>query len=883
MFKEKTIVLMACLFLKTILTAQNYIPNPSFENTNYVQCSFTLPGEFDAEMTNWFSANKSTPDVYSTSVQYSCDNHPYGFITTQRVGTQKPRTGNNLAGLSFLGRGGYEGEFNEYREYMEVKLNSPLTTGKEYYVEGYFSLADESQIAINKFGFALSNTYTYKNDYVVLNNIDVKVVAANPVTDKTNWVKVSGKFIANSNYNYLLIGNFYASDSVTQQTVSSNGHIGLSYYFIDDVSLLSANTIIIKGKNTICADRTEDTAFLAATGDLTNVTFYKWVDSSNVNNVLSTTSELKVKPTVGTTYRLYTNIDTIDYTVNVIPCNVVSSFTVSNDTICSNTQLSITNQSIAASSYQWNFIKGNSINDYQVTSLSNPNSVLNNPLGFNMERDREGNYCGYYTDLAANGTTVNYNRINIGNTITNSPVNSRTINLFSLNNKTPVAMYSDENGAYLFRWYKYSASDYEFDMYDYGNTFLQSASIPYYSNPPQINKPLVAEIVRDGNTYFMFVIDSANILYRYNFGNSLANKNFTKYSIAGISINQAKDIKFIKENNNWYAFVLNENSSTITKLGFGNALKNTPTVLSTFNSGIAGTEITTLKECNYYSLLITSGNNIYKFDFKNGLQNQPLPKYVIFSNPVWKNITYTSKIFSENTDKYFFAVGNNMSNQATLYRIKLSIKNNSNIPVSYNETPTNVSFDSAGLYTIVLTAIQSSSVTEQSCKEIMVGTSRQPENIYQQHDSLFTNSIAAAYLWYKNGTYLTTTTVPYLTGVTTVGVRYQVQTLSSNCLSEKSAEFFSVATAINNKSHSIEVKIYPNPGNGIFMINIPDDEEYSMTIYNIIGKEELLPEFNNDKKIKNNTLIDLSVLPKGMYLIRLFNRETSSTYKIEIQ
>ncbi|MBE9467987.1 MAG: T9SS type A sorting domain-containing protein [Bacteroidetes bacterium] len=80
------------------------------------------------------------------------------------------------------------------------------------------------------------------------------------------------------------------------------------------------------------------------------------------------------------------------------------------------------------------------------------------------------------------------------------------------------------------------------------------------------------------------------------------------------------------------------------------------------------------------------------------------------------------------------------------------------------------------------------------------------------------------------------------------------------------------------------IKVFPNPGKGIFSIKAKGFEtemSISVSAYNITYVEVLNQDYNflpSNKIIK----IDLSFLPKGMYLIKLSNKKQYATTRLII-
>lgn len=127
---------------------------------------------------------------------------------------------------------------NNYREYLATELITPLVPGKLYYLFSYISRAhlQATNIATNNFGFKfVSQAYSPWNEYPTLNNADYHHPFI--VSDTSNWVLISGTFMADSAYTHVLLGNFY--DNSHTDTVQEPSHnqfaTNQAYYYIDKV------------------------------------------------------------------------------------------------------------------------------------------------------------------------------------------------------------------------------------------------------------------------------------------------------------------------------------------------------------------------------------------------------------------------------------------------------------------------------------------------------------------------------------------------------------------------------------------------------------------------------------------------------------------------
>lgn len=84
---------------------------------------------------------------------------------------------------------------------------------------------------------------------------------------------------------------------------------------------------------------------------------------------------------------------------------------------------------------------------------------------------------------------------------------------------------------------------------------------------------------------------------------------------------------------------------------------------------------------------------------------------------------------------------------------------------------------------------------------------------------------------------------------------------------------------ITNKTlFNDKLKIYPNPANDQLFINMPDKIKLPATleIFNIYSKQLMKIEINS----KENTMLDISSLAKGTYIVKVSGREKSFTGKL---
>jgi OOP family OmpA-OmpF porin len=231
----KIYILLLILLPLSIFGQQNLVPNPSFENhTTCPDGPAELPFAYP-----WFQPTLGTPDYFNTCSVYSDMDIPQNFM-----GNQFPHSGSAYSGF-FACFVYYDSLLPDYREYCEVKLDSPLLNGTDYFVTFFISLADSMNYATDAIGAFFSND-TIKNDTgYFLNSITPQIenTAGDFLIAKAGWTKISKKYTATGGEQFLTIGNF--KNRINTDTISVSGgsaNVGQSdywggYYYIDDVCI----------------------------------------------------------------------------------------------------------------------------------------------------------------------------------------------------------------------------------------------------------------------------------------------------------------------------------------------------------------------------------------------------------------------------------------------------------------------------------------------------------------------------------------------------------------------------------------------------------------------------------------------------------------------
>lgn len=232
---------MACLFFLAPprCEGQNLVPNPSFELAD--TCPYTPSFNVGGRPLFWNRWDQS-PDYF-----HACADTINGMDTLigvpwNGVTWQYAHDGDAYVGMTCF-------EPNDFREHVGAPLIEPLVVGQTYYVSYWVNLATEGSYwptrwACNNQGVLFtmdehlwsgqtgSAPEFSPRNYAHVNNPTF-------ITDTANWTLVSGSFVADSAYRYIVLGNFF-NDALTDTVHFTTGlPPSLAAYYLYDAICVS--------------------------------------------------------------------------------------------------------------------------------------------------------------------------------------------------------------------------------------------------------------------------------------------------------------------------------------------------------------------------------------------------------------------------------------------------------------------------------------------------------------------------------------------------------------------------------------------------------------------------------------------------------------------
>lgn len=223
------LIIILIFFNLSNFTAQNLVPNPSFEL--FTNC-FTPNDLQYFTCQDWDSIGVGSPDHFTY-----CNSHPALTIPNNFAGYQVAKHGENYIGTVCLMP---NSSIENVREYVYTTLKVPLIKDSVYYFSCWIAMNDYAKYAIKNFGAFISHQIPIPNNGRLLDTLP-QVRNNVYIDDSTSWYKVEGEFIATGNEQYLTLGNFDHDSLVNWYRLypfnNPNSGDNFVYFIIDSVWL----------------------------------------------------------------------------------------------------------------------------------------------------------------------------------------------------------------------------------------------------------------------------------------------------------------------------------------------------------------------------------------------------------------------------------------------------------------------------------------------------------------------------------------------------------------------------------------------------------------------------------------------------------------------
>jgi OOP family OmpA-OmpF porin len=228
--KNIIFIIMGFWFGHFTTTAQNLVPNHSFEEMTLCPGNFTL-NEMQT-IKGWWQGSEGTPDYFNV-----CSTK--AGVPDNMFGSQLAKDGNAYAGLVLysISNG------TTYREYIQTKLSRPLVAGEMVCVELYYSAAEKCSYVVDGLGMVLSKDKIKHGRKGVISGQTMAMSnpSLNMLDDTESWNLLSDTYVATGGEEYITIGNFKIDKELKvirrTEDLGKNANTNWAYVYVDNISV----------------------------------------------------------------------------------------------------------------------------------------------------------------------------------------------------------------------------------------------------------------------------------------------------------------------------------------------------------------------------------------------------------------------------------------------------------------------------------------------------------------------------------------------------------------------------------------------------------------------------------------------------------------------
>jgi gliding motility-associated-like protein len=294
----KNLAFIIALILPFCVKAQNLVPNGSFEAMN--SCPNNI-GTIDFSpsyssfptVDAWISPIQGgSPDYFNRCASVSSGVH----VPEATFGYQYARTGDAFAGIIAWQANNDNGTWkNDFREYLQCKLLSPMVAGERYCVSFYVSptvssaFTNFNYVSLDQVGVHFSDAQiTQTTGGIMSLPYSVVNTAGSYILDTGGWVRVNAIYTATGNEQWMTVGVFNTPipNHIQASPIPANAAYDTyrSYMYFDDFSVIkigNSDTEKIVHQIALC-DTNSISVDIASSGQYGT---YQWFSGSNAKQI----------------------------------------------------------------------------------------------------------------------------------------------------------------------------------------------------------------------------------------------------------------------------------------------------------------------------------------------------------------------------------------------------------------------------------------------------------------------------------------------------------------------------------------------------------------------------------------------------------------------
>lgn len=215
----------------------NLVPNPSFEDTadcnnvDYSQIETALP---------WFTPTLGTPDIDFTDSAVACSGTPMfiSYPPSLDQGFQNAFHGQRFAAFAL------DVYPSSHKEYVGIRLTSPLVADIEYLVRFRTSRAEGCDYAVDRIGAYFGPDSLHESHAMHLNVVpQIDFQAAGHFIESDLWLLLQDTFVATGGEEWMYVGNFQDSSEVDLLFIPGGTGWNSAYYYFDSMCVSQVSDV----------------------------------------------------------------------------------------------------------------------------------------------------------------------------------------------------------------------------------------------------------------------------------------------------------------------------------------------------------------------------------------------------------------------------------------------------------------------------------------------------------------------------------------------------------------------------------------------------------------------------------------------------------------